>query len=217
MNNVSLILTRDSARKLRLHEVHARQPMILQAPLLVTIVADCYRTRRWLARGAARDNFNNLLGYHIAFCDAMIVAQNIYLGLEARGMGACYMGSTLTAMNEIAEILELPDTCAPVATIVAGYPDEDPIKRDRLPIAALIHEEVYRAPSDDRIDAIYAEREKSTWSRYTSTPADRERLEQSGIQTVAQLYCSSIKYDPDTFLTDSQKLNEFLTKQHFLS
>ena len=74
LNNVSLVLTQDAQRRQQLYELHARQPMILQAPLLVTFVADCYRTRRWLARGAARDNFNNLMGYHIALCDAMIVA-----------------------------------------------------------------------------------------------------------------------------------------------
>jgi len=92
LNSVSLVLTQEVERRRQLYELHARQPMILQAPLLVTFVADCYRTRRWLARGAARDNFNNLMGYHIALCDAMIVAQNVCLGFRGTGPGRLLHG-----------------------------------------------------------------------------------------------------------------------------
>jgi nitroreductase len=216
LNSVSLVLTRDPERRRQLHELHARQPMILQAPLLITFVADCYRTRRWLARGQARDNFNNLLGYHIALCDTMIVAQNVCLGFEAHGLGVCYMGSTLSAMSDIADLLGLPDTCVPVATIVAGYPDENPDKRDRLPMSALVHDEHYRCLSDEQVDTTYAERERHTWERYTSTPAGRERLEQHGIRSMAQLYSSSLKYDPEVSKHDSQRMRAFLETKSFL-
>jgi nitroreductase len=217
LNNVSLVLTQDVQRRQQLYELHARQPMILQAPLLVTFVADCYRTRRWLTRGAARDNFNNLMGYHIALCDAMIVAQNVCLGFEARGLGVCYMGSTLSAMSAIAAALNLPDTCVPAATIVAGYPDENPDKRDRLPMSALIHDEFYRDPSDEEIDASYAEREQRAWPRHMASPAGRSKLEQHGIRSMAQLYSSPLKYDPEVFRSDSQRLREFLELKNFIS
>lgn len=66
LNSVSLILTRDEDRKKKLFELHFKQPMILQAPLLITFCADWHRTREWFKRRGARDNFNNLLGYHVA-------------------------------------------------------------------------------------------------------------------------------------------------------
>jgi hypothetical protein len=43
----------------------------------MTFCADWHRTRTWLAQRGARDNFNNLLGYHVAAYDAMIVAQKV--------------------------------------------------------------------------------------------------------------------------------------------
>jgi len=122
LNSVTMVLTRDVERKRRLYELHFEQDFVLQAPLVVTFCADWHRTREWLKKRGARDNFNNLLGYHVAAFDAMIVAQNVCLGLEAHGIGICYMGTTLHSMGEIAAFLDLPDTCVPVTTIVAGWP-----------------------------------------------------------------------------------------------
>ncbi|SCC93161.1 Oxygen-insensitive NADPH nitroreductase [Thiomonas sp. X19] len=216
LNSVSIVLTQDPQRKAKLYELHARQPMILQAPLVMTFCADSYRTRRWLARGAAADNFNNFMGYHVSALDAMIVAQNVCLGLESVGLGICYMGSTLTAMAEIAEFLELPDTCVPIASIVAGHPDEDPAKRDRLPLKALVHRERYICPSDSDIAQIYASREESAVARYQSDPALKACWAVHGITSMAQWYSSKFKYHPETLLADSAQLQRALVARNFL-
>ncbi|MEL4402950.1 nitroreductase family protein, partial [Shewanella algae] len=86
--------------------------------MIVTFCADWFRTREWLKLRGARDNFDNLIGYHVAAFDAIIVAQNVCLGFEAHGLGICYMGTTLHSMEKIADFLDLPDTCVPVTTIV---------------------------------------------------------------------------------------------------
>jgi nitroreductase len=210
LNSVSLVLTRDEDRKKKLFDLHFKQPMILQAPLLITFCADWYRTREWLRLRGARDNFNNLLGYHVAAFDAMIVAQNVCLGFEAHGLGICYMGTTLHSMPEIAELLELPETCAPVTTIVVGYPDENPPKRDRLPLSAFLHEERYRATTREEIEDTYREREVKGWERYMSMPQLKALIEREGITSLAEFYTSKVKYDPGVFARDSAKLEAFL-------
>jgi nitroreductase len=216
LNSISIVLTRDPERKQRLYELHFEQPMVLQAPLVVTFCADWFRTREWLRRREARDNFNNLIGYHVAAFDAMIVAQNVCLGFEAHGLGICYMGTTLHSMTEIAEYLALPDTCLPVTTIVVGYPDEDPPKRDRLPLAAFLHEETYHTPTNEQLDETYAQREERGWQRYMSMPQVKAAIEARGITSLAQYYTSEIKYDPDTFSEDSARLRALLEAKHFL-
>jgi nitroreductase len=216
LNSVSVVLTRDVERKRRLYELHFEQPMVLQAPLVITFCADWFRTREWLRRRGARDNFNNLIGYHVAAFDAMIVAQNACLGFQAHGLGICYMGTTLHSMADIAAFLELPDTCVPVTTMVVGWPDEDPAKRDRLPLSTMVHEESYRRPADNELEAAYAEREVSGWQRYMSVPEIRARIEAMGITSLAQFYTSKAKYDPDVFREDSAKLAALLAAKHFL-
>jgi nitroreductase len=216
LNSVSIVLSRDPERKRKLFELHFEQPFVLQAPLVVTFCADWFRTREWLRLRGARDNFNNLIGYHVAAFDAMIVAQNACLGFEAQGLGICYMGTTLHSMAAIAEFLELPDTCVPVTTIVVGYPDEDPPKRDRLPIGGLIHDEKYRMPTEEEIEATFSEREVRGWQRYMGIPELKALIEERGITSLAQFYTSEVKYDPDRFAEDSAALRAILEAKHFL-
>jgi nitroreductase len=216
LNSISIVLTRDPERKRRLYELHFEQEMVLEAPLAMTFCADWFRTRQWLRLRGARDNFDNLIGYHVAAFDAMIVAQNVCLGFEALGLGICYMGTTLHSMTEIAEFLGLPDTCLPVTTIVAGYPAEDPAKRDRLPLHAFLHDEMYHRPTDDEIAAIYAQREVFGWERYMSYPELKSKIEACGITSLAEFYTSDLKYDPDGFRGDSAKLRALLEAKHFL-
>lgn len=216
LNSVSIVLTRDIARKQRLYELHFEQPMVLQAPLVMTFCADWFRTRQWLASRGARDNFDNLIGWHVAAFDAMIVAQNVCLGFEARGLGICYMGTTLHSMGAIAELLDLPDTCLPVTTIVVGHPDEAPAQRDRLPLAAFLHDETYHRPSAEALDATYRERELRGWARYMAVPELKAEIEARGITSLAQFYTSEAKYDPEVFRRDAAALRALLEAKHFL-
>lgn len=216
LNSISIVLTRDEHRKRRLYELHFEQPMVLEAPLVVTFCADWFRTREWLKLRGARDNFDNFIGYHVAAFDAIIVAQNVCLGFEARGIGICYMGTTLHSMGEIAEFLELPDTCVPVTTIVAGYPAENPGKRDRLPIPSFLHDETYRVPTQPELEETYRLREIRGWERYMSHPEIKQRIEELGIRSLAEYYTSKVKYDPDVFRVDSENLRKLLERKHFL-
>ena len=216
LNTCSIVLTRDPDRKRRLYELHFEQDMVLQAPLVMTFCADMFRTRSWLAARGARDNFANFIGWHVALVDAVIVAQNVCLGLQARGLGICYMGTTLHSMAQIAEFLELPPACLPVTSLVVGYPAETPPQRDRLPLQAFLHDERYQRPTAAQLDAIYADREHKGWERYMSMPRLKALAEEHGITSLAQFYTSKVKYDPDQFALDAAALRATLEKAGFL-
>ena len=207
----SLVLTQDTQRKQRLYELHFEQPMVEQAPLVVTFCADQWRNRQWLAQRLARDNFDNFRGFVDALIDTIIVAQSACLGFEARGLGICYMGTTLSSCRAIAEFLELPPTCLPVTSIVVGVPDEAPAPRDRLPLAAYVHDETYHRFSADEIDALYREREQRGWARYRALGDDFAReMDERGITSLAQFYTSDIKYPPASYQATSRELLDLL-------
>jgi nitroreductase len=218
LNMVSVIKTADPARKRRLYELHFEQPMVLQAPLVLTFCADSHRTRQWLAQRDARLGFGDLISWHVAGYDAIILAQTTALALESHGLGICYMGTTLHSMGAIAEFLECPDHCLPVTSLVVGWPAEAPPQRDRLPGAAWIHEEHYRRPTPDDIDAGFAERERRGRERYLALgPEMAARWAEHGITSLAQFYTSKIKYDPDLFAKDSAALEALLRERGFLA
>ncbi|GGO34861.1 nitroreductase family protein [Deinococcus humi] len=216
LNSYSLIVTRDPARKQRLYELHGEQEFVLQAPLVITFCADWYRTRQWLKLRGARDNFNNFLGYQVAANEAMLISQSVTLGFEARGYGICYMGTTLQAMGQIADYLGLPETCLPITTIAVGVPDEQPERRERLPMRAYVHDEVYQKPSAAELDDLYRAREESGWQRYMSMPRLKAMCEEGGITSLAQMYTSPYKYDPEAYAATSQQVLETLRGRGFL-
>jgi nitroreductase len=217
LNMVSVIKTRDVARKARLCELHFDQPMVLQAPLVLTFCADTHRTRQWLQQRGARLGFGDLISWHVAAFDAIILSQTVALAFESRGLGICYMGTTLHSMGEIADFLGCPDHCLPVTSMVVGWPAEAPPQRDRLPASAWIHDERYQPPTAQSIERDFGARDVNGWNRYRSLgPEMAQRMEEAGIRSLAQFYTSKLKYDPDRFAVDAQALQALLATQGFL-
>ncbi len=218
LNLVSVVKTQDPARKATLHELHGRQPMVLQAPLVLTFCADSFRTREWLAQRQARPGFADFVSWHTASFDAMILAQTAALALESHGLGICYMGTTLFRMREIADFLELPANCLPVTSLVVGWPAEAPAQRDRLPPGAWIHEERYQRPTPADIDTHFAQREVRGRERYLAMGPEMAAMwEAHGITSLAQYYTSKIKYDPDRFAGFSDDIEALLRERGFLA
>ena len=216
LNMVSVVKTADAARKAHLCELHGGQPMVQQAPLLLTFCADTFRTREWLALRGARPGFADFVSWHTAAFDAMIFAQTVALALESRGLGICYMGTTLFSMRAIADFLELPPQCLPATTLVVGWPDEAPTQRDRLPREAWIHDERYHRPSRDDIEERFREREARGRARYMeSSPEMAQLWRDHGITSLAQYYTSRIKYDPDRFVVFSAEIEALLYERGF--
>ena len=217
LNTVSVIKTQDPLRKSKLHELHFNQPMVLQAPLVLTFCADTHRTRTWLEQRDARPGFADLLSWHVSAFDAIILSQTVALALESHGLGICYMGTTLHSMRDIADFMECPPNVLPATSMVVGWPDEAPPQRDRLPIAAWVHEERYQAPTPAAIDTHFAERERRGRERYLAMGAEMaERWKAHGITHLAQFYTSKLKYDPDQFAIDSAALELLLRERGFM-
>ncbi len=218
LNLVSVIKTQDPARKAKLYELHGNQPMVLQAPLVLTFCADTFRTREWLALRQARPGFADFVSWHTAAFDAMILSQTAALAFESHGLGICYMGTTLFSMRAIADYLEMPANVLPVTSLVVGWPAEAPAQRDRLPAEAWIHEERYQRPTQAEIETRFGERERRGRERYLSMGPEMEALwAQHRIESLAQYYTSKIKYDPDLFAGFSEDIHALLRERAFLS
>lgn len=204
----SVVVTRDRGLRERLTEPHMGQPMVLEAPVLLTFCSDFRRMRRWLALSGAADGFDDAFACAVGAIDAVLASQNAALAAEAEGYGVCYLGSTLANGDAIARILELPESVVPVAGFVLGRPAEDPAPRDRLPLDALVHHDTYRDPSDDELRAAYRDREVAGWQRYMANPDLRRRVEAAGLTHLAQVY-SELKYprsDHETFLANVARM-----------
>jgi nitroreductase len=215
MQTYSIIVTRDEARRRRLWEYHFEQDMILEAPVLLTFCADWSRMSRWCRLCGAEPGYDNFLSFLVAFADALIAAQNAAVAAEAQRLGICYMGTTICSTRELIDFFGLPEDVFPATTLVVGWPDEDPEMRARLPIGGVVHHESYESPDDDGIREIYRDRETEGWNRYMSFPDLAERIRESGVRNLAEVY-TQLKYTREDNERISGELLDQLRRQGFL-
>jgi len=216
MQTYSIIVTRAETRRRELWRLHFEQDMVIEAPLLLTFCVDWRRMTRWCRLSDAEPGFDNLLSFLVGFADALIAAQNAALAAEARGLGICYMGTTLCATEGLIEFFGLPAGVFPATTLVVGWPAEEPTPRARLPIGGIVHEERYTDPSDAGIRAIYHDRETEGWKRYESFPELAARMAASGVKNLAQVY-TQLKYTKAENEAISAELLATLARQGFSS
>ncbi len=163
MQVYSIIVTTDDALLAKLAPCHFNQPAA-HAPALVTFCADVRRFSRWCELRGAVPEYDNFVWFMNAAADALLASENFALEAEAHGLGICYLGTTFYNAAEISEILQLPKGggVIPVMTVSVGYPATDDVPlTDRLPLEAIVHEDVYRDPTDEEILDFWAEREAS--------------------------------------------------------
>jgi len=215
MQTYSIIVTRDQQLRERLLEPHMGQKMVVDAPVFLTFCADFNRMRQWLKHKHAADNFDNFFSFLIGAIDAILVSQTVALAAESRGLGLCYLGSTLASADAIGNILGLPKNVVPVTGFSLGYPDEQPDLRDRLPLSSLVHWETYKDYTDQEIHNIYEEREIKGWQRYMKSKWLREQVEEKGVENLAQLY-TEVKYTRTSHQEFSRKLLSYLENQEFM-
>lgn len=216
MQTYSVIVSRNQETRDRLFVPLRQQEMVRQAPLQLTFCVDVRRMRKWLVANDAPDNFGDFLAFMIGAVDACLVAQNIALAAEARGLGICYVGATLVNADQVGEVLELPEGVVPITGMAMGWPDENPPLRDRLPLSGLVHYERYHDHDDSEIAEIFDERNTAGWDRYMSSPRLRKAITEAGIVNLAQVY-TALKYTPETHETRSAALLDYLRRQGFLN
>ncbi|MBN1990718.1 MAG: NADPH-dependent oxidoreductase [Bacteroidales bacterium] len=208
MQVYSIVVTTDQQIKEQLAPCHFNQPMVKQAPVVLTFCADFNRFNKWCTLRNAEPGYDNFLSFFTASIDALLVAQNVCIAAEDKGLGICYLGTTTYTANKIINILKLPKGVVPVTTVILGHPDEHPELTDRLPLAGIVHREVYQDYSDGDIDRIYAAKE--------ALPLTQKLIEENKKETLAQIFTDN-RYTKKDNVAFSKVLLEVLEQQGFMN
>ncbi len=203
----SVVVTRDAEMKRQLAPAHFGQPMVTNAPVVLTICADFNRTSQWCRFRKTEPGYDNFLSFINAASDALLFTQTFCNLAEAEGLGICYLGTTVYNPQSIIDILRLPKLVMPVATLTVGWPDENPALTDRLPLEAFVHEETYSDYGEADIDKLYEYKE--------ALPENRHFVEINGKETLAQVF-AEIRYTRKDNEALSKTFVETLRKQGFM-
>lgn len=203
----SVVVTRDPEMKHRLAPAHFNQPMVEQAPVVLTVCADFRRVTDWCLQREASPGYDNFLSFINAATDALLFTQMFCHLAEEEGLGYCFLGTTVYMPQLIIDTLNLPKLVMPVATLSLGWPDECPPLSDRLAPPAFVHEETYQPYTAERINQFYNYKEQ--------LPENEEFVRINDKKTLAQVFtdCRYTRRDNEAM---SVTLLETLKKQGFL-
>ena len=204
----SVVVTRDAAMKAQLAPAHFNQPMVKEAPVVLTICADFNRTSVWARNRKAEPGYNNFLSFINAATDALLYTQTLCNLMDEEGLGYCYLGTTVYMPQMIIDTLQLPQLTMPVATLTVGWPAEEPPLSDRLPMASFVHNETYRDYTPEAIDTYYHEKEE--------LPENRHFCEINQKETLAQIF-TDIRYTRTDNEAMSEGLLQALRHQGFIA
>jgi FMN reductase [NAD(P)H] len=203
----SVIVTRSDEMKAKLSPVHFNQPMVKEAPVVLTICADFNRTSFWAKCRKAEPGYDNFLSFINATTDALLYTQTLCNLMDEEGLGYCYLGTTVYQPQQIIDILQLPQLVMPVATLTVGWPAEEPPLSDRLPLESFVHQETYHDYLSMDIDTYYKYKEELEDNRHF--------VEINNKETLAQVF-TDIRYTRKDNEAISKELFATLVRQGFL-
>ncbi len=209
MQLYSIIVTTDQSLKNELSEkAHFNQAMVKEAPIVLTFCADLRRFTDWCNLRNADPGYDNFVTFYTATIDATIAAQNACVAAEELGLGICYVGTTNYLAEPIIDILNLPELVLPVTTVVLGYAENQPELTDRLPMAAVVHNETYSEFSDADIEELYAEKE--------NLESMKDYVKQNEVENLAQVFTQK-RYPTQNNKVFSQSLLKIIKEQGFMN
>ena len=209
MQIYSIIVTTDPQIREQLSPCHFGQPMVTQAPIVLTFCVDVRRFSLWCRQRGADPQYDNFVWFVNGAIDAILASQNVCLEAESEGLGICYLGTTTYNADRIAEVLALPEGVIPVTTVTMGYPDKLPPPTDRLPLEGVIHRERYHDYTPEAIDAIWADKERLPKRR----PACCKRT----TYRTWRVFSPNVATRAKTTVFFSRKYFEMLKKQGFFN
>ncbi len=144
LQTYSVIVTADQEKKIKVQEISGGQSHISQAPVLLIWCADFSRLNRVCDHQGYEIEAGYIENFMVGVVDAAITMQSAALAAESLGLGICYIGALRNDPEGIREIFQLPDLVFPVCGMTLGWPKEKPMIRPRLPLQAVLHQEVYQ-------------------------------------------------------------------------
>jgi len=158
LQQFSIIKIKDEDLRQAVFNLNPRTHWFAEAPVALVFCGDMRRGQR-LTKWKGHDYGNNTVDTFMnASVDAALAMMNFITAAESIGLGCCPISNIRVTVNEISELLGLPEGVFPIAGLGVGYPEDEPIIAMRLPPALVIHEDRYDDAALETELAAYDER-----------------------------------------------------------
>lgn len=205
----AVVIIRDSKKRKAIADLIPSMPWIRTCPVFMIFVGDSRRIRRICEiRGKPFSN-DHLDAFLNAAVDTGLVLMNFIRAAEAVGLGCCPISVVRNHIDEVAEIIELPDHVFPVAGMTAGYPLDDGYLSLRLNSAINVHVNSY---DDAELAKELEAYDKRRDARFSIPTEKQRKTEEFG---VANFYGWSEDKARQVSTKERDQLASYLTKRGF--
>ena len=143
----SLVRITDPVMRESFIEISGGQEKVRDCGAFFVICADM-RRHRLLAERCGAPCEENVESFLLSVIDASLFAQNMALAFESLGWGTCFIGGIRNDLDAVQNLLDLPQSVAPLFGLTVGRAAEDPWPRPRLPVSTIMHDNGLRSDDD---------------------------------------------------------------------
>ncbi|MFN8391816.1 MAG: nitroreductase family protein [Bdellovibrionota bacterium] len=138
-------IVRVSSRDIRetINNWFPNSPWIAKAPEFLVICGDHSRVQHLFASRSSEFPNNHLDTFFNAAVDAGILLGTLVQAVNFAGLGCCPISEIREHVNQISELLKLPEWVFPVVGVTIGYPAAFEPLSPRLGLKATVHEDTY--------------------------------------------------------------------------
>ena len=178
LQQYSIVIIRDPEVRNAVSELVPSMPWVRNAPVIAIFLGDVRRIRRLAEiRGHTYQN-NNADTFMNAAVDAALAMQCFITAADYLGLGTCPISYVRNRIDDLAEILDLPDGVFPISGLCIGYPDDAGYVSMRLPQRVVVHQDLY---NDDDLETDVKDYDDRNHERFALTPTKQRHTDKYGV------------------------------------
>ena len=178
LQQYSIVIIRDLEVRNAVSELVPSMPWVRNAPVIAIFLGDVRRIRRLAEiRGHTYQN-NNADTFMNAAVDAALAMQCFITAADYLGLGTCPISYVRNRIDDLAEILDLPDGVFPISGLCIGYPDDAGYVSMRLPQKVVVHQDLY---NDDDLETDVKDYDDRNHERFALTPTKQRHTDKYGV------------------------------------
>ena len=178
LQQYSIVIIRDPEVRNAISELVPSMPWVRNAPVIAIFLGDVRRIRRLAEiRGHTYQN-NNADTFMNAAVDAALAMQCFITAADYLGLGTCPISYVRNRIDDLAEILDLPDGVFPISGLCVGYPDDAGYVSMRLPQKVVVHQDLY---NDDDLETDVKDYDDRNHERFALTPTKQRHTDKYGV------------------------------------
>ena len=178
LQQYSIVIIRDPEVRNTVAELVPSMPWVRNAPIIAIFLGDVRRIRKLAEiRGHTYQN-NNADTFMNAAVDAALAMQCFITAADHLGLGTCPISYVRNRIDDLAEILDLPDGVFPISGLCVGYPDDAGYVSMRLPQKVVVHQDLY---NDDDLETDVKDYDDRNHKRFALTPTKQRHTDKYGV------------------------------------